>query len=165
MRRMLVAALVPLLACDSSGLTGPRALRRLNQAEALWQSHALSDYDYEIRASCFCPPQLTQWVRVQVRNNAVVFVEPLTVGQQVPILTYDWWDTIDEIFARLRTSLEGLSSQGVYASIDVTYDDALGYPREIAYRAKPNVADADASYSIRNLQEALPPPGTAAARP
>jgi hypothetical protein len=40
---------------------------------------------------------------------------------------------------------------GYYAAIEVDYDEALGYPKFIEYRAKPNIADAGATIEVRNV--------------
>jgi hypothetical protein len=138
-------------ACNSSGIVGPRDLARLAQAEARWEARPFADYSYEIRISCFCPPEINRWTRVSVRNGAVVDAEAVEPDPQFPITTIQWWQPIDSLFATLHRAMTTDSFSSVYARIVVDYDKELGYPVHIEYVEKPTVADAAATIDIRNV--------------
>jgi hypothetical protein len=55
------------LACDSP--LSLIELRVIGQAQSRWEARGFADYQFEIRRSCFCAPEVTQWTRVTVRNG------------------------------------------------------------------------------------------------
>jgi hypothetical protein len=151
---MLVLALsasATLTACDSSGIAGPGDIRRLAEAKQLWLARSFTDYTYEIRTSCFCPPEVSQWARVEVRSGAVVDVNAVDPDPNFPITTLSYWQPIDTLFADIERAIADNGFTSVYARVDVTYDAQLGFPTSIDYVSKPNIADAGASISVRNV--------------
>jgi hypothetical protein len=138
-------------ACDSSGIFDPRDLVRVTNAEALWKARSFPDYTYEIRVSCFCPPEVTQWTRVTVRNGAVTAAEAVDPQPQFPITTLQYWEPIDSIFVDLRRTLTEKEAQWYLDEVIADFDPTLGYPTNIEYRAKRNVADGGSVYSLRNV--------------
>jgi hypothetical protein len=148
---MALTTSATLAACDSSGIAGPGDVRRLSEAKALWASRPFTNYTYEIRTSCFCPPEVTQWARVEVRNGAVVDVDAVDADPAFPITTLSYWTPIDTLFSDIERALSSGGFSSVYARVDVTYDAQLGFPTSIEYVAKPNIADAGASISVRSV--------------
>ena len=148
---MALSASAMLTACDSSGIAGPGDFRRLIHAKERWASRPFADYTYEIRTSCFCPPELNQWSRVEVRNGAVVDVDAVDPDPAFPITTISWWQPIDTLFADIERAMAGSGFSSVYAEVNVTYDAQFGFPTSIEYVSKPTVADAGASISVRNV--------------
>jgi hypothetical protein len=144
-------------ACDSSGVTGPGDLGALTAAEERWMSRTFADYRYETRTGCFCPPEVSQWVRVTVQDGAVVSAEPVDPDAEYPITTLLWWHPIDSLFARLRRTITDPASAEIWAEVSAQYHEELGYPIHITYRTHPNIADGDSNHELRNL-EPLPPP-------
>ena len=67
---------VPILGCVAAALAAcesplsPAELRALAQAEAQWTARSFQDYVIEVRQACFCPPEVTQWARVEVIAGA-----------------------------------------------------------------------------------------------
>jgi len=148
---MALSVSAMLTACDSSGIAGPGDIRRLADAKRLWESRSFTDYTYEIRTSCFCPPELNQWSRVEVRNGAVVDVDAVDPDPTFPITTISWWQPIDTLFADIERAISSGGFNSAYARVDVTYDSRYGFPTSIEYVSKPTVADAGASISVRNV--------------
>ena len=146
-----LSASAMLTACDSSGIAGPGDIRRLAEAKLLWESRPFADYTYEIRTSCFCPPEVNQWSRVEVRNDVVVDVDAVDPNPNFPITTLSYWQPIDTLFADIERAIAADGFNSVYARVDVTYDSQLGFPTSIDYVSKPNIADAGASISVRNV--------------
>jgi hypothetical protein len=139
------------VACDSSEIFDPRDLARVTNAEALWKARSFPDYTYEIRVSCFCPPEVTQWTRVTVRNGAVTAADAVDPQSQFPITTLQYWAPIDSIFVDLLRTLTEKEAQWYLDEVIADFDATLGYPTNIEYRAKRNVADGGSVYSLRNV--------------
>ena len=148
---MVLSASATLTACDSSGIAGPDDVRRLVHAKERWASRPFADYTYEIRTSCFCPPEVNQWSRVEVRNNVVVDVDAVDPDPGFPITTLSYWQPIDTLFADIERAMAGSGFSSVYAEVNVTYDAQFGFPTSIEYVSKPTIADAGASISVRNV--------------
>lgn len=149
----LLAATVGGVACSSSAIAGPHDFRRFASAKALWDARPFTDYTYEIRTSCFCPPEINAWTRVTVRNGVVVDAEGVDSHQHHEIRTYSYWVPVDSVFAHLfRAMADGGDADSWMAGIDVEYDAGLGYPTYIEYRSRPNVMDAGAAYYLRNVR-------------
>lgn len=149
---LVLAGVLQAPGCDGSRPVAPWDIGRLNQAEALWQGRAFADYTYEIRTSCFCPPEITNWVRVTVQGGAVVAAEAVDPGTGFPVTTLAFWQPIDSLFARLRLVVSSRDSWTFYQSVTAAYDATLGYPVRIEYRAREGIADGDSSHWLRNVR-------------
>jgi hypothetical protein len=137
-------------ACDSS-VVDASDIAALSSAEAKWNARPFADYSYEIRTSCFCPPELLQWARVSVRGGVVVSVEAVDPDPAFPITNQQYWEPIDSIFAGLRSAMRDPASDIYLDAIIVSYDPQLGYPTSIEYRAKRNVQDGGSAHTLRNV--------------
>lgn len=117
-------------------------------AERRWTAAGIDDYTYEMRTSCFCPPEYHEWAVVEVRNNQVVSARSLD-GMPVSGFSLASRKTVDELFDAVRMKHEWVG--------DVTYDfdRDLGYPLRISIGAKKNVADAGVVYEARNLRRVV----------
>jgi len=153
----LVATGLVALACDSSRIAAPHALNQLARAEALWHARSFADYRYEIRTLCFCPPEITTWVRVTVAGGVVVAAEQVDPNP-LPVTILSYWQPIDSVFARLRRTITDPGSRESYESITAEYDVTLGYPVQVDYRAKPFIADGGSSHELRNVLPYPDPP-------
>ena len=150
--KLLLVVSAFLCACDLTSAVDARDLAALAKAESRWKARPFTDYSYEIRISCFCPPEINQWTRVTVRDGAVTAAEAVDPDPRFPITTLQYWQPIDSVFSDLFDAMRTASSQTYLDAIIVDYDPVLGYPTNIEYRAKSNVADGGAVYSLRNVQ-------------
>lgn len=137
--------------CNADSVVGPRDFRRLLRAQAIWNARSFADYRYEIRISCFCPPEMNQWTRVSVQGGAVVAAEAVEPDPLFPIGDIRFWVPIDVLFENLYESMTQPASRSYLDEIVVDYDSELGYPTSIEYRARSNVSDGGAVYSLRNV--------------
>ena len=144
---ILTIALGAGTACDDS-VVGPGDILEFTRARELWDARSFSDYTYEIKTSCFCPPEMIQWARVTVQNGTVTAVEQVDPDPNFPITTLTMWQPIDSLFTRLERAMAGDS---YLASIKVEYDAQLGFPTLMEFRAPSNVADGDATVNARNV--------------
>lgn len=146
-----VSALV-LAGCEITDIVDPRDFRELAAAEAQWRARSFGDYSYEIRILCFCPPEITQWTRVTVRDGAVTAAEAVDPNPAYPITTLQYWEPIDSLFVDLRRTMTDRASQTYLDAIVAEYDPDLGYPTNIEYRAKANVMDGGSQFLLRNVR-------------
>jgi hypothetical protein len=151
-KRTALSGILVAAACHSSRIVGPHDFARFSQARARWDARPFADYSYEIRTSCFCPPEINRWARVSVRNGVVVDVDPVEPDPNFPITTLLWWHPIDSVFANLYRAMSESRMESYFEAIVVDYDSALGYPTSIEYRAKSNIADGGSSLSLRDVR-------------
>lgn len=150
----MVASLVSALAlagCEISELVDPGGFRELAAAQARWNARSFGDYSYEIRVLCFCPPEITQWTRVSVRDGSVTAAEAVDPNPTYPITNMQYWEPIDSLFVDLRRTMTDHASQTYLDAIIVDYDPHLGYPTNIEYRTKANVIDGGSQFLLRNV--------------
>ena len=150
MRTLILAIAFSLTACDSD-IVGPREIARLVQAEAKWNARGFADYSFEIRTFCFCPAEINRWTRVTVRNGAVVDAQAVEPDPNFPITSLSLWHPVDSLFANLHRAMTSNESNHYLDAIVVTYDEVLGYPTSIEYRAKANIADGGSTTTVRNV--------------
>jgi hypothetical protein len=150
MRNLILALAFAVTACDND-IVGPRELARLADAEARWNARGFADYSYEIRTFCFCPPEINRWTRVTVRGGVVVDAEAVEPDPNFPISTLSLWVPVDSLFANLHRAMTSNESDIYLDAIVVAYDQALGFPTSIEYRAKKNIADGGSTTTVRNV--------------
>ena len=161
MRPRALAALAALAlalaaACSSAGGTGPMAnLQALEaQDEALqaarsrWSDRGPSDYELVVqRDRCECIPEWARPMRVVVRRGgAEVTVTDLETGA-VRGQAYPDPPTVAGLHAVVEDALARRA-----AVLRVTYDEALGYPREIVVDYDAVAADDEFRITARDLR-------------
>jgi hypothetical protein len=150
MRKAICLMVAVLLVAGCEQLTGPlspREVRELTTARAKWNGSPIRDaYQYQVRQSCFCPPEVTQWHTITVRNGVVVAVKNAD-GTVVPSDRWSWYLTVDQLFEQLlRTGESELED------ITVQFDAQYGYPVEMNFLYSSRIADAGGSTYARNMQ-------------
>ena len=116
-------------------------------AEERWRKRAFENYSYEIRQICFCPVELTRFVRVNVQDDSVVAVTDVETGTPYPADLLLFWPTVDELFRGLHRLR---ANQGI-EKVTAQYDPDLGYPRYIRSEAEEGVADGGSTVETRAL--------------
>lgn len=149
LRPLLILAVAA--SCHADSVVGPRDVRQLMRARAVWNARSFADYRYEIRISCFCPPEMNQWTRVSVQGGAVVAAEAVEPDPVFPISDIRFWVPIDVLFDNLFESMTQPAVGSYLDEIVVDYDSELGYPTNIEYRTRSNVIDGGAVYRLRNV--------------
>lgn len=137
---------MPQLGCDQSPLS-PSERRQLELARARWAQHGGPDYTVESRASCFCPPDWSNWTRVTVRGGVVVQVEAVDPLPGAPTPSIPGWPTVEEVFA----SISNANSEYI-RELTVRFDPDFGYPLEVGTICKPEVLDCGGVREMRNLR-------------
>ncbi len=131
-------------ACESP--LSPYELRRLADAQALWAARPFPDYSFEVRQSCFCPSEWTQWARVEVVGGQISRVVLIATGTDVPPPQRDYFPTVERIFSSIHSARD----YDWVKDVSAAYDPQLGYPTEVDFIPKPNILDAGAAYYLRN---------------
>ncbi|MFT7600817.1 MAG: hypothetical protein ACI8TP_003765 [Acidimicrobiales bacterium] len=105
----------------------------LTLAREQWEEAAVASYRFTYKPQCFCP-QVTRTVTVV--DGQVTEVSDLgdTIGGLPPL-------TIDDLFNEVAAAVEG----GAFA-VNVTYDEALGFPSD--YFIDPNQFTADEEHGV-----------------
>lgn len=138
--------------CDSSAVGRPHDLMRLAQAQERWGARSFTDYSYEIRVACFCPPEMNRWTRVSVVDGTVVAAVAVEPDPNFPINDIRYWKPIDSLLVDLYRTMTDPGASSFLDAIIVDYDRDLGYPTSIEYRARRNIADGGSIQSLRNVQ-------------
>jgi len=120
----ILAVAAPLVTCS-----GPQTdlEKQLNQNEQKWASQKIRDYSYTLRIGCFCPPEITSPVLVEVRGGTTKSVSYVSDGRQATNELFRKADTIEELFSVIRESIDQKVDK-----LTVEYDPSLGYPTEIS---------------------------------
>jgi hypothetical protein len=139
-------------ACGESPLS-PTEFLRLADAEAQWAARPFPDYAFEVRQSCFCAPEMTQWARVEVVAGQVTRVVLLATGAELPPLERSYFPTVERIFS----SIHSANGDDYLKDIVVEYDARLGYPTRVAFVSKPDIMDGGGTYYLRNAGPAPTP--------
>jgi len=140
-------------ACESP--ISPDELLRLADAKAQWDARPFSDYSFEVRQSCSCPFEWTQWARVEVVAGQITRVVLIATGSDLPPPQRDYFPTVERIFEMIGAT----RSDDWVEDISVAYDPQLGYPTLVAFRPKPNILDAGGAFYLRNAGPMpVPPP-------
>lgn len=85
-------------------------------------------------------------------DDAVVAAEAVEPDPDFPINDIRYWRPIDSLFVELHRAMTERTSRAFLDAIIVGYDTELGFPTNIEYRARRNVADGGSIYTLRNVQ-------------
>jgi len=151
--RSFYAPLLGLLGVSLAGCKSPLSpseLRRLAQAEARWEARSFQDYTIEMRQACFCPPEATQWARLEVRGGRIARVVLLDTGAEVPPDKLVYFRTVEHVFASIWQANNADWLEDVVAE----YDRLLGFPTQVDFVPEPGILDAGSTFSLRNAAPA-----------
>ncbi|MCK7551091.1 MULTISPECIES: DUF6174 domain-containing protein [Marinobacter] len=123
----------------------------LEQAQALWDAHAVSGYRVTVTQTCFCPPDLRQPLAVSVAGGAVVKIEGLDQPLQEPHRLDSQRLTVAGLFQFIAES----AKRDPY-KLEVEYDSHFGFPRRIDYDGHPMIADDELQYELTDFRVNAP---------
>ena len=148
--RFVLLAYTSLSVVACSNALVPGELHQLAQAESRWKSRNIQSYEYEMRTGCFCPPEVTEWAVVEVRNGQIVSARSLA-GTPLTGFALTSRKTVEQLFKAARPPYEDW-----VGSVDFDFDAELGFPVRVNLSSKPNILDAGAVYEARNLRPISP---------
>ena len=120
---------------------------RLQQNRQLWRNQNLSSYRYTLRISCFCGPDVTQPVVVEVRNGRVTSITAANTGNPVNPEYFKQYNSVPKLFNLIQNAI----AQDVNR-LSVTYHPTLGYPTQINIDYNAQIADEERYLTIENLE-------------
>jgi len=124
--KLLIIMLLTLVLAPGLSSCNSKLSPEIRRNEALWKSKHISNYDYRLDQSCFCPPNYKGPVDIQVRNGETTSVTYTDSGQEADEPIFADAST----FANLFNVIEDAYIKKVY-KLDVTYDAANGFPTRI----------------------------------
>jgi hypothetical protein len=142
MRRRLVFVLLVLLSISCREIFAPASDgSTLAENRQKWARHGYTSYSFTMRRLCFCI--YTEPMRVTVLDGAVIRAVQLSNNAT---LEPKFVETIPQLFEFVEYSIANHAS-----NFHVSYDAALGYPREIISDGNARVADDEVRYTLSDL--------------
>jgi hypothetical protein len=120
---------------------------QLQQNRKLWRSENISSYRYTLRVGCFCIPEVTQPVVVEVRNGRVTSITAANSGKPVNREYFKQYNSIPKLFNLVRSAIAKDVNR-----LSVTYHPSLGYPTQISIDYDAQMADEEQYLTIENLE-------------
>lgn len=119
----------------------------LRKNQELWAKQKLRNYRYSFRAGCFCPPDMTQPVIIDVRSGKNSSIRSETNRNIVNREFFQKYDSIDKLFEIIRSAIAKDAHK-----IDVQYHPTLGYPTQINIDYNKEIADEENFLTINKLE-------------
>ena len=112
-----------------------------------WQSQRIDDYQIQFRMICFCVPDATAPVILQVRDGAIVSVTRVSDGAAVPPSKWEGiYYTVDQMFALIAEA----QAKGA-DEVRVSYDSTLRYPATVYIDQSFRLADEERHFEMSGL--------------
>jgi hypothetical protein len=140
-RRFALVALLALCASCSDALSPESKLTELDAARRKWAQKGFPLYLYTMRRVCFCIN--TNPLDVSVSNGKVVQVYDQTQQKTVDLA---FGQTVEQLFEFVDSAIRNGA-----ATIDVSYDAALGFPIFINYDGSRVIADDELTITAGNM--------------
>ena len=144
------------IAISCSDATGPGHQHTdLEAARQLWRAQDLHTYAFTIQRSCFCANV----------HRLYVFVLSDTVAGVLDLETAEAVDrqlgaTVEDLFTFVQNAIDDHAQV-----IRAEYDAAKGFPTEIDYDGKAQIADDEISFHVSDVHTVPPPPARVMASP
>ena len=111
-------------------------------ARLRWTRARPADYTYTLERGCFCLPQVTTPVIVEVRGGVVLSRRYATSGDAVDPQLAAFFPTIDGLF----TEIEDAARRADH--LDAEYDRTYGYPRHVYIDYTSKGADDEMGFTV-----------------
>lgn len=147
---------IALSACsdDEESSAREKAIEQYDNARAQWEATGIDSYRYTFGFSCFCAPTNEETAGpgeyvVTVRNGVIESAVQKSNGATLNARQLESMQTVDGLFDVLDEALVDDQAD----SVEVGYDETLGYPVDIAIDYYLGAADDEIWYSGRELVE------------
>jgi len=111
-----------------------------------WSMSQITNYRYTFQIGCFCPPEITSPVTIEVRNGVRTSITRAKSIIRSPEY-FTSFDTIEKVFQLAEESINSPAEK-----VTVKYDSKLGYPTSINVDGSKNLADDETYYGITNFE-------------
>jgi major membrane immunogen (membrane-anchored lipoprotein) len=148
----LTVLIVTIIFTSCSNQAAGSVPQELITSEKLWKEQGLKDYDFTLERQAFAPEDWRGPVNIQIRNGIAVSVTYVSNGEAVTGGKFDNADTIDKLFTMLKNAYAGKGDFEQKAdTINVTYDNQMGYPTDFYIDVSQMIADEEQGYIVTNL--------------
>jgi hypothetical protein len=144
---VLVFALAGVSGCSVLGLSNGADRDRLNDERRAWNAQHISSYSYTYRAGCFCPPSVTDSVRIVVRHDTIASMTYIDSGLPVEPNVRSLFHTIPGLFDLLEDALDRDADD-----FRVTYDARYHFPSDANIDYMKNAADEELGFRVTSFQ-------------
>jgi hypothetical protein len=145
---ILMTAALLLVSAAGFGCRG--GLRdELDKHRRIWENEVVRDYQYRLQVLCFCPPEVTNPVIVEVKGGVTSSVIYVGTGLPVGNNNFIRYDTIEEMFQVIEDAINQNADE-----IKVEYNADLGYPTRIEIDFIKMAVDDEITYTISNFAHA-----------
>ena len=143
MRYIPLTAALLLAACGGDSTTAPA--NHLGEQRALWASHGLTDYTFDVVRICYC--QFVADVRVTVKDGVITGVTELAseVARDPELFR-----TIDGLFDLVQDAYDRDAHE-----VQVEFDPSRGYPTRIWIDYVLMIADEEMGFTLLSDVTAL----------
>jgi hypothetical protein len=139
MRNTVFLVVLFFLSCTKSGENEDFSRNR-----ALWEKKNLSNYEFTLTVSCFCPEDVTEPHLLKVVDDTIASVNDIPYNPSTMGLLM----TIDELFTYVGNSIESKPYQK-----SITYNSLYGYPESVYFDFEKTMADEEIGYRITGFKK------------
>jgi hypothetical protein len=119
----------------------------LDSARARWAQYGSPHYSMVIQQTCFCPPEFTQPVQMEVKDGAIIALQ----GMLQPLEKQDRAQRQMKTVERLFDFIEWAQRNQPHILV-VRYHAQLGYPERVRYDGHARIADDEFEFVITELK-------------
>lgn len=122
-------------------------LEALDRSRDRWADAQASVYRYTYSKSCECIPGFAGLVEIEVTDDEITSLTPLSDQVEVPEEHWPAFDTVEEMFELIASAIVRRAHQ-----FDVEYDPVLGYPTLVSLDFDETVVDDELVIHVTELE-------------
>lgn len=112
-----------------------------------WQNQNISSYSYDIKWSCFCLPDLSNKVHIEVKNSKLVSRQYVNNKKAIPKEYHKFFTSIDGLIKILKEA----EDQNAY-KIDINWNKDYNYPQSSDIDYIKDAIDDERSFTVTNFK-------------
>jgi len=122
-------------------------MSELESHRAQWVAAGVRHYRMDMQVSCFCVPEYTEVVTIEVVDDSIASIVLLGSGLPVQHVAIDSWPTVLGLFDQIEEAIRNGAHE-----LAVSYSDRLGYPDSVYIDREEFAIDEEVGYQIRRLE-------------
>jgi hypothetical protein len=124
--------------------------KKLDTMQNQWQSQGLENYRFQFQWVCFCPAEYREPVWVTVIEEEITSVKAVDSNLETNLPDKKEYYTINELFDFIGEGVEKNAHE-----VQVTYDDAMGYPVSAYIDYEVDIEDEERGFDILKFETQL----------
>ncbi|MEZ4608474.1 MAG: DUF6174 domain-containing protein, partial [Deinococcales bacterium] len=120
--------------------------RDLDNYQKLWLQQGYNNYSVVFQRLCFCIPDVTRPAKLIVRDGQVESANYVDSAETVASQWLDSFLSIEAVFSLIAEAIASGAER-----IDVSYDEALGYPKQLYIDYSSAIADDELQLYLSDL--------------